>query len=260
VTVPVLAVEGLCVDRGGRRVLENISFTVDSGETLGIIGESGSGKSTLARAVLRLIEPEGGSVRFRGSDLLAMPERELRSLRREMQIVFQEPASSLDPRMTVAAIVAEPLDVHRLGRGRDRVQAVLELLRIVELGPELLHRHPHEISAGQAQRVALARALATRPSLLVADEAFSALDVSLQAQMANLLSDLQRALGIACLFITHDLRLAAYLCDRIGVLSRGSLVEIGTPAALVRDARHEATRALVTAARGVQINAGAGGS
>jgi ABC-type glutathione transport system ATPase component len=247
-----LAVEDLCVDRGSRRVLERISFTLDAGETLGIVGESGSGKSTLARAVLRLIEPAHGRVRWRDRDLLALPARQLRAMRRELQIVFQEPAASLDPRMTVAAILAEPLDVHRLSRGRDREQAVVELLRRVELGPELLRRHPHQISAGQAQRVALARALATRPSLLVADEAFSALDVSLQAQLANLLSDLRRAMGIACLFITHDLRLAAHLCHRIGVLSLGKLVEVGTPAALFRDARHPGTRALIAASRAEQ--------
>ncbi len=230
-------------------MLDRISFTLQPGEMLGIVGESGSGKSTLARAVLRLLEPSRGRLRFRGRDLLALPERELRAVRREMQIVFQDPGSSLDPRMTVASIVAEPLAVHRLAQRSRREESALRLLRAVELGPELLHRYPHELSGGQAQRVALARALATQPALLVLDEALSALDVSLQAQMANLLRDLQRSLAIACLFISHDLRLAAYLCNRIGVLSRGALVEIGQPAALVYDPRHPSTRALVAATR-----------
>ena len=213
----LLEVDGLSVDRGGRRILDAVSFSLGEGEALAIAGESGAGKSTLARALSGLIEPAGGRVRFRGEDLLAMAPRELRRVRRELQIVFQDPASSLDPRMTVEAIVGEPLAVHRLP------DDVPSLLRRVELGPELLSRRPHQLSGGQAQRVALSRALATRPSLLILDEALSALDVSLQAQMANLLLDLRRALGIACLFITHDLRLAAYLCDRTVVLSNGAL-------------------------------------
>ncbi len=247
---PLLSVEDLRVDRDGARVLDRISFAVQPGEMFGIVGESGSGKSTLARAVLRLLEPVRGSVRWRGRDLLALPERKLRAARREMQIVFQDPGSSLDPRMTVAAILAEPLAVHRLARPSQYEENARKLLRTVELGPELLHRYPHELSGGQAQRVALARALATGPALLVLDEALSALDVSLQAQMANLLRDLQRSLSIACLFISHDLRLTASLCNRIGVLSRGALVEVAHPAALVADPRHPSTRALVSAARG----------
>jgi len=249
VTAPLLAVEDLCVDRGGVRVLEEVSFALQPGETLGIVGESGSGKSTLARAVLRLLQPARGKVRWRGRDLLALDERELRQVRREMQIVFQDPATSLDPRMTVSTVVAEPLAVHRLGQGSEREEKVRELLRKVGLGPELLDRYPHELSGGQAQRVALARALATGPALLVADEALSALDVSLQAQMANLLRDLRESLSIACLYISHDLRFAAWLCDRIAVLSRGANVEIAEPAVLVSEARHPATRALVSAAR-----------
>jgi len=248
-TAPLLAVEDLCVDRGGVRVLEGVSFALQPGETLGIVGESGSGKSTLARAVLRLLQAARGMVRWRGRDLLALDERELRELRREMQIVFQDPATSLDPRMTVSAVVGEPLAVHRLAQGTEREETVLQLLRKVGLGPELLDRYPHELSGGQAQRVALARALATGPALLVADEALSALDVSLQAQMANLLRDLRASLSIACLYISHDLRFAAYLCDRIAVLSRGAIVEIAEPAELVSEARHPATRALVSAAR-----------
>jgi peptide/nickel transport system ATP-binding protein/oligopeptide transport system ATP-binding protein len=167
-----------------------------------------------------------------------------------MQIIFQDPTNSLDPRMTVAQSVAEPLAIHRLVARTERQKRVLELLRLVELGPELLHRHPHQISGGQAQRVALARSLATQPALLVADEALSALDISVRAQMANLLRDLQASLGLACLFVSHDLRIAAWLCDRIAVLSGGRLVEIGEVAALVREPRHAATRALIEAAKG----------
>ena len=244
----LLDVEDLCVDRGGVRVLERISFAVRPGETLGVVGESGSGKSTLARAVLRLLEPARGSVRWRGRELLTIPERELRAMRREMQMVFQDPASSLDPRMTVAASVAEPLAIHGLAHRATLAARVAGRLQQVELGPELLHRYPHELSGGQAQRVALARALATGPSLLVADEALSALDVSLQAQMVNLLRDLRATLSIACLYISHDLRMAAYFCDRIAVLCRGRIVETSEPATLVRDPRHAATRALIAAA------------
>jgi ABC-type glutathione transport system ATPase component len=246
----LLTVEGLCVDRGRVRVLEEVTFALGAGETLGIVGESGSGKSTLARAVLRLLEPVRGRVCFRGRDLLQLPEAELRRVRREMQIIFQDPTNSLDPRMTVAQSVAEPLAIHRLVARTERQKRVLELLRLVELGPELLHRHPHQISGGQAQRVALARVLSTQPALLVADEALSALDISVRAQMANLLRDLQASLGLACLFVSHDLRLAAWLCDRIAVLSGGRLVEMGEVSALVREPRHAATRALIEAAKG----------
>jgi len=253
-SAPLLEVEELSLDRGGVRVLDRISFALRAGETLGIVGPSGSGKSTLARAVLRLLEPSAGRIRWRGRDLLALGDAELRAIRREMQIVFQDPATSLDPRMTVLSILAEPIVVHRLERGPGIERRVLELLRRVELGSELLHRHPHELSGGQAQRVALARALAPSPALLVADEAFSAVDVSLQAQMANLLCELRGASSMACLLISHDLRFAAVLCDRIAVLSRGTIVEIAEPSSLVGTPRHDATRALVEAARASEIH------
>jgi len=241
------------VDRGGVRVLDRVSFALGVGETLGIVGASGSGKSTLARAVLRLLQPAGGRIRWRGRDLLPLSERELRPMRREMQIVFQDPATSLDPRMTVFSILAEPLIVHRLERRDSLEKRILGLLREVDLGPEVLHRHPHELSGGQAQRVALARALAPSPALLVADEAFSAVDVSIQAQMANLLGKLRRSASLACLFISHDLRFTAGLCDRIAVLSRGAIVELAEAAALVREPRHDVTRALVAAARANEV-------
>jgi ABC-type glutathione transport system ATPase component len=245
----ILTVEGLCVDRGRVQVLKDVTFSLDPGETLGIVGESGSGKSTLARAVLRLLEPARGRVSFRGRNLLALPAPEVRRVRREMQIIFQDPTNSLDPKMTVAESVGEPLAIHRLVARSEQQQRVLELLRLVELGPELLNRYPHQISGGQAQRVALARSLSTQPTLLVADEALSALDVSVRAQMANLLRDLRGSLGLACLFITHDLRLAAWLCDRIAVLSGGRLVEMGETLALIREPRDAATRALIDAAK-----------
>jgi len=253
VSAPLLEVEDLCVDRGALRVLDGISFALREGETLGVVGVSGSGKSTLARAVLRLLEPASGNIRWRGRELLAIPERELRPLRREMQIVLQDPGTSLDPRMTVFSILAEPLLVHRLERGPGLERRILGLLHQAELGPEVLHRHPHELSGGQAQRVALARALAPSPALLVLDEAFSAVDVSLQAQMANLLGRLRASSSMACLFISHDLRFTAVLCDRIAVLSGGQIVEVAPPAALVQTPRHEATRALIAAAQSSEI-------
>jgi peptide/nickel transport system ATP-binding protein len=253
VSAPLLHVQDLCVDRGGVRVLDRVSFALGVGETLGIVGASGSGKSTLARAVLRLLQPAGGRIRWRGRDLLPLSERELLPMRREMQIVFQDPATSLDPRMTVFSILAEPLIVHRLERRDSLEKRILGLLRQVDLGPEVLHRHPHELSGGQAQRVALARALAPSPALLVADEAFSAVDVSIQAQMANLLGELRRSASLACLFISHDLRFTAGLCDRIAVLSRGAIVELAEAAALVREPRHDVTRALVAAARANEV-------
>jgi len=249
VTAPLLELDRVCVDRGGTRVLDGVSLSIEPGEMLGLVGESGSGKSTLARAALRLIEPESGAVRWRGRDLLGFTSRELRAARREMQIVFQDPTSSLDPRMSVATSVAEPFEVHRLGTRADRGDRVTELLRRVELGPELLHRYPHELSGGQAQRVALARALATGPALLVADEALSALDVSLRAQMANLLLDLRAGAGIACLLVSHDLRLVASICDRIAVLSAGAVVHLGPASRIATDARHPAALSLVDAAR-----------
>ncbi len=250
---PLLQVRDLAVDRGGRRVVDGVSFEVHRGETFGIIGASGSGKTTLARAIERLIPAASGRVLWRGVDLLQLGRRELRSTRKEIQIVFQDPASSLDPRSTVEKIIAEPLEIHTVGRPADRRSRIAGLLRTVQLPLDLLSRRPHELSAGQAQRVALARALATSPSMLIADEAFSAIDASLKAQMANLLLHLQRSLGLACIVITHDLRLAAFLCQRIGVLAEGTLVEVGTPDMLSSEPRHAATRALVGAARGMPV-------
>jgi peptide/nickel transport system ATP-binding protein len=251
---PLLEVEGLCVDRGAARVVDRVSFSMSSGEALGIVGASGAGKSTLARALLGLVRPKLGRIRWLGRDVAAMSGVELRAVHRDMQLVLQDPASSLDPRWTVAAIVAEPLIVHGLCQKRERAAEVVRLLRTVGLDPSLLERHPHQLSGGQAQRVALARALATAPSLLIADEALSACDVSLQAQMIDLFRRLRRSLRVACILITHDLRLAACLCDRILVLANGSVAEIAEPAVLLRHGSHPATRELVAAARAVPLD------
>ncbi|HYR18551.1 MAG TPA: dipeptide/oligopeptide/nickel ABC transporter ATP-binding protein [Myxococcales bacterium] len=248
-TAPLLELDRVCVDRGGARVLHGVTLSIEPGEMLGLVGESGSGKSTLSRAALRLLEPASGAVRWRGRDLLAFTPRELRAARREMQIVFQDPAASLDPRMTVGESLAEPFEVHRLAAPPERPERVARLLQRVELGTELLQRYPHELSGGQAQRVALARALATGPALLVADEALSALDASLRAQMANLLLDLRATAGIACLLVTHDLRLAATLCDRIAVLAGGAVAHLGRADRIAQEARDPAALSLVGAAR-----------
>ncbi len=240
----LLRVEGLSVECGGRTIVRGVSFELQRGEMFGIVGRSGAGKSTLVRALLRLIEPSAGRVLWRGSDLSMLSRRELRNWRREAQIVFQEPALSLDPRLTVAESVAEPLAVHRLPRGADRIA---ELLQAVGLGSEMLARRPRQISTGQAQRVALARALATRPALLVADEALSSLDPSVRAQMANLLGSLRAAMNLACILVTHDLRLAAHLCDRIGVIADGELVDLAAAQELLSAATHPQTRELLDA-------------
>jgi ABC-type glutathione transport system ATPase component len=250
VSAPLLAVEQLCLDRGGARVLDRISFELGEAEILGLVGESGSGKSTLARAVAGLVPTASGRVLLRGRDLPAPGGRAQHAARRELQLVYQEPVNSLDPRLTVEECVAEPLVVHRLVPRQGRRARVLELLQRLELGAELLERLPHQLSGGQAQRVALARALAARPALLIADEMLSALDPSLTAQLVNLLRGLRAVERISCLFITHDLRIAAHLCDRIAVLSAGRLAEVTEPPRLLDDAREPPTRALVAAARG----------
>ena len=229
------------------RAVDGVSFTIDAGETFGLVGESGSGKTTTGRCVLRLIEPTSGEVRFKGDDVLRFPRERLRQARREMQIVFQDPYSSLNPRMRVRDIVGEPLVIHRVGRKAERRQRVAELFELVGLDPSQLSRYPHQFSGGQRQRIGLARALALNPSLIIADEPVSALDVSVQAQVVNLLMELQQRLNLTYLFIAHDLRLVRHICSRVAVMYRGRIVEMGTADALFEAPAHPYTRALLSA-------------
>jgi oligopeptide transport system ATP-binding protein len=228
------------------RAVDDVSFTIAAGETLGLVGESGSGKTTVARLVLRLTSADTGTVRFAGEPLLELRGRALRRLRRRLQIVFQDPYSSLDPRMSVRSIVAEPLRIARAGDARSRVDEVLDL---VGLGSEHAVRYPHELSGGQRQRVAIARALTLEPELLVLDEPVSALDSSIQAQVLNLLSDLQARLGLTYLFIGHDLAVVRHMADRIAVMDGGRLVETAPTEQLFAAPRHPTTQALLAASR-----------
>jgi oligopeptide transport system ATP-binding protein len=233
--------------RGIVQAVDNVSFSLAPGETLAIVGESGSGKSTVARVVLRLIEPTAGQVLFRGTDLGRAGRRELRQLRREMQIVFQDPYSSLDPKMSVEGILAEPFVVHRVGTRAERKLRVAELLERVGLEPSSLARLPHEFSGGQRQRIAIARAIALEPAFVVCDEPVSSLDVSIQAQILNLLQQLQNDLGLSYLFISHDLAVVREVADRVAVMHLGKVVELGERDGLFEHPGHPYTRALLSA-------------
>jgi oligopeptide transport system ATP-binding protein len=241
--------EGLLIDRkvGEMRAVDGISFEISAGETLGLVGESGSGKSTTGYCVLQLLKPTSGSIRFEGTELTTLGREDMRRMRREMQIVFQDPYSSLDPRMTVGDIVGEPLVVHGIGTRRDRSVRIRELLDVVGFDPGYTNRYPHEFSGGQRQRIGIARALALSPKLIVCDEPVSALDVSIQAQILNLLKDLQRDFGLTYLFIAHDLAVVRAMSDRIAVMNKGELVEIGPAEEVYTNPKHDYTKALLSA-------------
>jgi oligopeptide/dipeptide ABC transporter ATP-binding protein len=229
------------------RAVDGVSLALAKGATLGIVGESGSGKSTLARLVLRLLEPDAGTIHFDGDDLLSLDNAGLRRRRRDMQMVFQDPYASLDSRMTVAAIISEPLAIHRIGSRADRNRRVMELLELVGLDASAARRYPHEFSGGQRQRIGIARAIALEPKLLVLDEPVSALDVSIQSQVLNLLLDLKRRLGLSYIFISHDLSVVEHMSDEIAVMYLGRIVEYGRADRLFATPRHPYTQALVSA-------------
>jgi oligopeptide transport system ATP-binding protein len=233
--------------KGEVRAVDGVSLDIQEGETLGLVGESGSGKSTLGRLVLRLIEPTSGSVQYQGRDLLALGRNELRGLRRDMQIIFQDPFGSLDPRMNVEDVIAEPLVIHENMNRTARDARVAELLRAVGLDASAAKRFPHEFSGGQRQRIGIARALALRPKFIVADEPVSALDVSVGAQIVNLLAQLQREFGLTYLFISHSMPVVRYLATRIAVMYRGKIVEVGETAQMTERPAHAYTRSLLEA-------------
>jgi oligopeptide transport system ATP-binding protein len=232
---------------GEVKAVDDVTFTVYKGETLGIVGESGCGKSTTGRMLLRLIEPTEGSIVFEGKEVTKLPKAELRKMRRDMQMIFQDPFASLNPRHTVEKILEEPLVVHGIGSKEERKKRVREMLEVVGLGQYHAKRYPHQFSGGQRQRIGIARALMTNPKLIVADEPVSALDVSIQAQVLNLLEDLQKEFGLTYIFIAHDLGVVRHISDRVGVMYLGRLVELADSDQLYESPKHPYTKALLSA-------------
>ena len=257
--MPLLEVNNLCTwfpvygglfrrQTGNIRAVDGVSFSVEAGQTVGLVGESGSGKTTVGRSILKLIPATSGSVSYGGQNILPLSEREFRPLRREMQIIFQDPFGSLNPRLTVGEIVAEALEIHFPKMSRpDRLARVAELLRLVGLRPDMMRRYPHEFSGGQRQRIGIARALAVEPRFIVCDEPVSALDVSVQAQIVNLLQDLQEQFGIAYLFIAHDLAVVEHISDHVLVMHHGKIVESASAEAIYNAPQHEYTKSLLAA-------------
>jgi oligopeptide transport system ATP-binding protein len=232
---------------GAVRAVDGVSFSIRQGETLGLVGESGGGKSTVGRAILQLYRPTSGSVKFEGVELTRLGGEAMRRMRRKVQMIFQDPYASLNPRMTVGSIIGEPLEIHRLAKGKAKQQRVEELLRVVGLNPYFANRYPHEFSGGQRQRIGIARALAVNPSFIVCDEPISALDVSIQAQIINLLEELQDEFDLTYLFIAHDLSVVRHISDRVAVMYLGKIVELAGRNELYEDPRHPYTKALLSA-------------